>query len=140
MKSCNVCDVPLVLGKNWTEARKKHYMNTCNICNTNKSKFWKDNNKQAAKQSSRYTKVKAAYGLSKDAYDTLYKETNGCCSICGLLDKTHKNSLHVDHDHVTGNVRGLLCSNCNTALGKFKEDISILDKAKVYLIRSKYEN
>jgi hypothetical protein len=65
-------------------------------------------------------RLKRSYGLSRVDFDNLFKMNNGCCWIC---DK-HNNDcarfgLHVDHCHVTGKVRGLLCSSCNTALGKF---------------------
>lgn len=59
------------------------------------------------------------------------------CSKCkelkflNMFDK--RRELYIDHDHNTNKVRGLLCSNCNTALGKFKDDILILEEAIRYL-------
>lgn len=54
----------------------------------------------------------------------------GCCAIC----KAPKgNKLCVDHDHRTGKVRGLLCSNCNAGLGMFKDSEDLLQSAKGYL-------
>lgn len=57
---------------------------------------------------------------------------NGICLICG--DELVR--PHVDHDHKTGNVRGILCFNCNGGLGKFKDDMSLLLSAVLYLDRS----
>ena len=58
----------------------------------------------------------------------MVEQANGC-AICGNSDKR----LHVDHDHATGKVRGLLCMECNVSLGKFKDSPELLRKAIVYL-------
>lgn len=57
----------------------------------------------------------------------------GVCAICECPDKKR---LSVDHDHQTGKIRGLLCANCNLALGNFKDDPDRLAKAIVYLKRN----
>jgi hypothetical protein len=53
------------------------------------------------------------------------------CVICGENEK-----LVVDHDHATGEVRGMLCSSCNLGLGKFKDDPELLEYARIYLLSS----
>ena len=55
---------------------------------------------------------------------------DNACELCG---KTTDRSLMLDHDHVTGEFRGWLCHDCNTALGKFYDDIKLLRKAIKYL-------
>lgn len=137
MKSCNVCGVELVIGTTWTEARKKHHMNSCNSCNHTKSKTWKQENKQAAQDSQRKSMRKLRYGLTEEAFSLRYTEQGGCCAICSTpLETTGKNT-HIDHDHNTGKVRGLLCNNCNTGIGKFSEDTVTLQKAILYIERHK---
>jgi len=69
------------------------------------------------------------YKLSKEEYYSLIEKANGSCQICGLIPK----QLHVDHDHETGRVRGLLCRKCNTGLGKFGDSETLLYKAIEYL-------
>ncbi len=71
------------------------------------------------------------YGLSIGAYDAMLEEQGGCCAICRRPPGKH--GLNVDHDHVTGAVRRLLCSNCNTGLGLFQEDPNLLRAALRYL-------
>ena len=88
--------------------------------------------------------LKRQYGIDHKEYDKILKQQNGCCSVCGT-DKPggkHQNKyFHVDHNHETGVVRGLLCSHCNTALGLFNEDVAIMKKAMVYLTTwEKHEN
>lgn len=60
----------------------------------------------------------------------LQKRHEGSCAICG---GTSVNGLHLDHNHVTNKVRGLLCCNCNLGLGNFRDDPKLLEKAIQYL-------
>ena len=72
------------------------------------------------------------YNITKEFYLSLVIEQKGLCKICNKPNSNGR-ELYVDHDHETNKVRALLCSNCNTAIGKFKEDISILESAINYL-------
>jgi hypothetical protein len=83
-----------------------------------------------AKQRTAYFKRK--YGITADEYDRLLQSQEGGCAICG--ENPHKYGLAVDHDHVTGRVRGLLCVSHNTALGFFKDNVALLEKAIQYLL------
>ncbi len=62
----------------------------------------------------------------------MLKVQGGGCCICGRAPREDI-SLHVDHDHTTGKVRGILCFSCNNALADFQEDRQRLDKAISYL-------
>jgi hypothetical protein len=81
------------------------------------------------------------YGLDLDGYNALRKKQKYCCVVCKKHEedisqgraKTPATALHVDHDHVTGKVRGLLCTNCNIILGKCYDDAKILEQAIKYL-------
>lgn len=76
----------------------------------------------------------AVYGLTGKAFRALWAAQNGGCGICAVpLDTLTGKQLHVDHDHKTGKVRGLLCNSCNTALGRFKDSTEMLAKAIGYL-------
>jgi Recombination endonuclease VII len=70
------------------------------------------------------------YGISLAEYDALLEKQGGACAICR---KRSKGRLCVDHCHVTGMVRGLLCNECNTALGYLKDDQASLVAALAYL-------
>lgn len=74
------------------------------------------------------------YGMSVTEYETMYAAQNGCCAICSINETlAPKKRLCVDHDHKTGDVRALLCVNCNTALGMLQDDPSLFVKATQYL-------
>jgi len=84
--------------------------------------------------------LKSVYGLSLKDYDALYKRHKGRCAICGVSVKhpsdpeaTHSNMATVDHDHVTGKVRGILCKIHNIMLGLAGDDHEILKEAIKYL-------
>lgn len=77
------------------------------------------------------------YSLSAKDYEALLHSQNGRCAICGTDSPSRGRDIkfHVDHCHSTGVVRGLLCNECNTGLGKFKDNIDILLEAAGYLER-----
>ena len=86
-------------------------------------------------------KVLDRYGLTLDDYDRMWAKQNGRCAICCdlpagkliLRGTKMQHSLHVDHDHDSNKVRGLLCSQCNRALGQFRDDPKLLIAAIAYL-------
>lgn len=81
----------------------------------------------------RRASLKKLYGLTESAYDDLLRAQAGVCAICRTVCGTGRR-LAVDHCHVTGRVRGLLCSNCNQALGKMRDDVELLQRAVHYLL------
>lgn len=81
----------------------------------------------------RASKRRSKYGLTHDAFLGLFAAQHGACAICGT-GLTHA-SAHVDHDHRTDRVRGLLCSSCNLGLGKFRDSLMALRAAADYLAR-----
>jgi hypothetical protein len=72
------------------------------------------------------------YGMTIEQYDAMLEAQGGGCFICGRAPREDI-SLHVDHDHSTGKVRGILCFCCNNALADFQEDVQLLAKAAAYL-------
>ncbi len=73
------------------------------------------------------------YGISLETYNEMFAKQNGCCAICSTHQSILSKSLAVDHNHITGKVRALLCDACNRALGFSKENIEILKKMIDYL-------
>lgn len=114
------------------------------------AKKWGQKNKQRKKQSlNKWRKnnpdmtknwlLKHKFGISLEQYKEMLRRQNFVCKLC-FKDETsvhHKSKkvkqLAVDHCHKTGKVRGLLCTACNTALGKARDRLGWLDRAKLYL-------
>lgn len=77
------------------------------------------------------------YGLSINDYNKMVDACGGLCEICGMPEvNSRKCGLVVDHCHVTGKIRGLLCYRCNISLGSFNDDPELLMKAAAYLLRT----
>jgi hypothetical protein len=70
------------------------------------------------------------YRMTLNDYQILHDRQNGCCAICTIPSPYR---LHIDHDHITGAVRALLCRGCNNGLGFFKDSIENLKTAIAYI-------
>lgn len=110
------------------EAAYKHLDNLRNAT----SKY---NKTEKAKQGVRKWQLKTKYGLSLDDYNTLLKQQNHKCAICGIDEVDVKKGLCVDHCHTSGKVRALLCVTCNTGLGMFKDNVDLLAGAIDYIMK-----
>ena len=86
------------------------------------------------KRADRDAHLRRKYGIGVDEYDELLLRQAGACAICEV-EPAPSTNLHVDHDHTTGRVRGLLCVSCNNALGAFRESFDIFRAAANYLDR-----
>lgn len=118
---------------------KNCFKATCRLCRTDITRQWKKRNKEHVKRygklyhkkNSSYRKeysLSKKYNMSLKEFLTLQKAQDYKCGICLEIKR-----LSVDHCHSTGKVRGLLCINCNTALGNFKDSITRLSRAIAYL-------
>lgn len=106
----------------------------CKSCSSLKGKEWNQKNKERLRHKSRENDLKRNYGLTIQEYHALLRKQNGKCDICGSTDPgKNKKYFPVDHCHLTGKVRGLLCGKCNCALGLLNDDLILLEKATDYL-------
>lgn len=80
--------------------------------------------------------LQRTYGITIDDYNIMFNKQEGRCASCGRHQSEFKKSLVVDHRHSDGKVRGLLCSNCNLALGNVKENPEFLEKLANYIRNS----
>jgi hypothetical protein len=89
-------------------------------------------NKDKVQQWARQNDLQRKYGITTAEYDALLARQNGGCAICRRRPKENER-LCVDHCHITGLIRGLLCHSCNIALGRFRDDQTSLIAALAYL-------
>ena len=151
-KICTKCKKKKSVSEFYTSKQAKDgHKSWCKSCDIKCAAEWAKMNKdKRSKQRKIYSKTikdyhkKYAlrkYGISLAEFEEMEIKQNGACAICGKKE-VHKNQwgnvrLSVDHCHISGKVRGLLCKNCNTGLGGFKDNIENLSKAISYLIRNK---
>jgi hypothetical protein len=133
------------------KSRKPREIRTCALSGCNKTFECKINSKQhfcckshAHKDKcynwqggKTYFKLNGELKRHDIVYKELFEKQNGLCAICGK-EETHTfkgkiKQLSIDHDHKTGEVRGLLCNKCNTGLGGFMDNVEFLLKAIQYL-------
>lgn len=77
---------------------------------------------------SRHYHLKQKYGIGADEFDALLALQGELCPICQT-----RAAVHVDHDHETGTVRGILCEPCNGGLGQFRDDPALIEEALKYI-------
>ncbi|KKN55448.1 hypothetical protein LCGC14_0582180 [marine sediment metagenome] len=101
---------------------KKHYM-----------KKWRRDNPKKQSIIARRAKIKHYFGISLEEYEEMFISQKGRCAICQGKQKHGSRLLAIDHCHLTGVVRGLLCHKCNIGLGLFDDDGALLARAIEYL-------
>ena len=107
------------------------YSSDCKSCQVEYARAWRKANPDKHKQNVKKATLKMRYGLTIDQFNKMISDQNGLCAIC---NKDIADYPYVDHNHVTGNVRKLLCLGCNTGLGSFQDSPEILQKAVDYLL------
>jgi len=133
-KVCTKCNTEKSLSKFQIKAGYKDgHASWCNDCLKVWRKGYEVKNKDKLRAADSSRKLMKNYGITLDEYNKLLEKQGGGCAVCGKSPDSRR--LHVDHDHKTGAVRGLLCSGCNTALGHAADDVSILQRLIGYLTR-----
>jgi hypothetical protein len=110
---------------------KDGLVSSCRKCRNRKATNWQRRNPR----SKRNTHLKAKFGITIEQFDSMLANQNYQCAICMSSDPKGRGSFHVDHCHKTGTIRGLLCHDCNTGIGKLGDTSQALQKAVDYLER-----
>ena len=134
MRTCSKCKLELPLSSFYKDrSRKNGHYPRCKECQSTYTKAWRKENLDKTRK---YF-IKNRYGISVEEYNSMLREQMDACSICITVFPGGKRDVfYIDHDHKTGNVRGLLCRNCNLMIGYAKDDTDILREAVRYLERS----
>jgi protein-arginine kinase activator protein McsA len=143
MKFCKKCNQQTAVAEfHVNRSRKDGRAHWCAECNKKRGRAYYEQNKSKLQEYSRLIKqspegktrsrnnyLKRSYKLTSIEYDAMKADQENKCKICGLFTT----SFHIDHDHTTNKIRGLLCNHCNQGLGHFRDSIPSLISAISYL-------
>lgn len=120
--------------------------------NRRRAKEWRlDNPERAARRDEHYratgrkrisdrkSYLKRKFGITPERYDAMLAAQGGVCAICGRPPNSGA-ALHIDHDHRTNRIRGILCFRCNNALGDLDDDPDRLMAAAMYLLSAAHDS
>ena len=139
MQTCTKCKTDKPATEFYRDRRQKRgTIARCKACKNAATRDWVKANDYDRK---RYRRNKPAeqerhlkrkYGITLKDYSEMLEEQSGSCAICGTPEPENK-KFDVDHDHQTGDVRGLLCTSCNRMLGHGRDNPEILTAGAKYL-------
>jgi hypothetical protein len=113
-------------------AARRHYERNKTAVIAKSKKRWREKHARMA-HVARSAKLLRIYGLTRETYDALLVQQAGLCAICHGPPTRNDEFLVVDHCHLTGRVRGLLCHRCNSAIALLHDDPEILRRASEYV-------
>ena len=141
MKTCAKCKN----SKAYTEFYKRTastdgYASYCKECDNIRRMKHKKDNPMSTHEANRNRQLLKRYGITLAEYEEMFKQQGCKCGICGVTENYsghigHRKewSFSVDHCHTTGRIRGLLCNDCNRALGLFKDNTKTIQAALLWL-------
>jgi len=141
LKYCPKCktDKPLELFNKHAKERDG-LQRLCRDCQKESNKKYLSTEKGAT--TTRQAHLRRKYGIDLQTYEELLLSQGNKCKICGAGSNpdSRANYLVIDHNHTTGDIRGLLCTKCNALLGLALDSEDILERAKQYLQNSRLNN
>ena len=155
MKKCTRCgETKFLDGFHRDKSNKDGLYTYCKVCACAKAAAWRDADPVRHSESQRRSRQKnprvyrnkilrRTFGITLEEYEAIEQAQGGVCAICRNPEtEIHPQSkklrhLAVDHDHDTGQIRGLLCNSCNRALGLMRDNEQIVLSAYLYLTKAK---
>lgn len=144
MKTCKTCKKEKLFDKFFKDkALSDGHANICKECKQHKTYLWREKNKDKYNEYMRernkfyYKDYRLLrYGKTNEWFQLTLIEQGHTCAICKKPNSSTKRSLAVDHNHLTGKVRGIVCYNCNRALHAF-DNIDLYNSIMLYLSKHK---
>jgi len=111
----------------------------CYECKRAGEREYQKSEKYLARRRMMEWKKRGIIDITADRYKEILAAQGGMCAICGATQGPRGKSLCVDHDHATGETRGILCTKCNVAIGYLRDDPMLVARALAYLTNSSME-
>lgn len=137
-RTCGACRITKPIAEFWKCVNSTGgRATTCIPCSKKRGAKYIDANREKVVRRAVASNRKRLYGVTSAAFEALKEAQGHKCAICRNLFAASTRKVHIDHDHNIGDVRGLLCSNCNTGLGLFRDNTENLNSAIAYLNRAR---
>jgi len=106
---------------------RQYYQPKCKTCdNARRKKSWD-------RETEYWKRIFRTYGLSRSGWEDMWISQDRCCAICKRTSPDSKKGWHVEHDHLSGKIRGITCLTCNNLLAAAHDNIELLELAILYL-------
>lgn len=134
MKICIKCGTKKPLDEYHASASAKDgRRNECKTCRREQSKAWNAPNSERKRREN----LLYRYGITPEHHDSILAAQMGRCACCGTDSPGGRQTkFHIDHDHATGKIRGLLCHSCNLGIGALGDNVEGVTRALMYLQRA----
>ena len=136
-KECGKCEEIKVYSEfhkcKGTPTGLAHYCKKCAVQNARACYLRKKAKDPDYSRHNRWKYIERKYGITEDEFYELFVEQDSKCAICFIDLPEDGHMTHIDHCHNSGEVRGILCTNCNRGLGHFQDSIENLEQAAYYL-------
>ena len=134
MLKCNKCGEDKPNSEFFKESTSSRgYRYACKECEAPRFKRYRTDNQKKVSATRLNWHRKKSYNFPPELFDERFNEQGQACAICKSPDAGGRGAFHADHDHDSSQPRGVLCHNCNVALGNFKDNPEILQAAIDYL-------
>lgn len=130
---CRTCKEEKPTSNFYRRANTKSGLDSeCAECTKERDKRRYKRDRHKRKYQNKWATIKMKFGITESNWMEMLKKQNSCCAVCRVLFEPIEKA-HIDHDHKTGKIRGLLCKKCNFAIGLLNDDPSVFIRAAKYL-------
>lgn len=133
IRQCRVCRQKKSMEEFYFTSSGKHRARKCKKCVAARTREWREENREKWAPTARKRHLWQNYRMTEVGFNMVWVLQSGLCAICKDAFLEGDAKIHVDHDHATGQVRGLLCPTCNRGLGQFRDDPSLMRSAAEYV-------
>ena len=138
IKQCSKCKKELYIGEFHKQSESKDgHDSQCKACKNKHHRL--ANKKKLEMHDALEQHLKYKYKITYDEFEKTWNNQNGCCAICLdelpdlMVYENRRRGYSIDHNHETGEFRGILCLTCNTMIGMSKDSVFVLERAIKYL-------
>lgn len=132
-KKCSACECEKEVDEFYSTTRTGFPSHKCKECTKQDVNKYRTENAEKKAETSRAYHLKKKYGITVEQYDEMLENQNHRCLICDKHEDDVKTRLAVDHNHITGEIRGLLCTYCNHRIVGRHRDGNLLRKIADYI-------